>query len=102
MATEILIDVEATIYLIVAITALLSPIIAIVGRAFLSKHRCFIQQQKTLALQATRIESLERHDKNAIDEHDEFAIRLKTLEDDAIEIKIYLKLLLDEAKIKHD
>lgn len=100
--TEVVIDVEATIYLIGAILVILTPIGAVIGRAFLQKHRCFKQQTDTLKAQQTRIESLEKHDNKSLEDHNGYVKRLKALEDDAIEIKLYLKLLLDEAKIKHD
>lgn len=100
--TEVLINVEATLYIIGAILGILTPPGILIGRAFWSKHKFFQQQTKTLEAQQTRIESLEKHDYASGDTHDGFEKRLKTLEDDAIEIKLYLKLLLDNAKIKHD
>ena len=100
--TEIIIDVEAFLGILVTIIGICTPPGIIIGRAFWQKHKCFKQQEITLIAQATRIESLEKHDKSALKEHNDYHSRLRVIEEDAIEIKLYLKLLLDNAGIKHN
>ena len=69
--------------------------VAFIIRYFWNKEKCF------LALK-NKINSLDQRDKISIDEHDGFAGRIKVLENDATEIKIYLRLLLDNAGIKYN
>lgn len=68
---------------------------AFVVKYFWNKEKCF------LALK-NKIDSLDKHDKASYEEHDGFDSRIKELEKDADEIKIYLRLLLDAAGIKYN
>ena len=74
------------------------PAVAAAGgviRYFWKKSQCFVSM-------ANKIKSLDEHDVSSLLTHGDFNGRLKHLEDDAIEIKIYLKQLLKNAGIPYD
>ena len=68
---------------------------AFIVKYFWNKEKCF------LALK-NKINSLDKHDQEGIEEHNGIKSRIDDLEQDATEIKIYLKLLLDNAGIKYN
>ena len=50
---------------------------------------------------ANKIKALDEHDVSSVSTHGDFHTRLKNLEDDAIEIKIYLRQLLTKMDIPY-
>ena len=77
--------------------AILIPLGGIAGviiRYFWKKEKCFITMKN-------KIEELSNRDKGVLTEHDEYDSRLKDLENDAIEIKIYLRQILTELGISY-
>ena len=81
--------------LILAVAVPISIFLIGIGRHFWKKEKCFTKMANTIK----RLEAQERDD---TEKHDGYDERLKALEDDAIQIKIYLKLLLDKEGIKYD
>jgi len=73
------------------------PAVAAAGgiiRYFWKKEQCFVKM-------ANKIKALDEHDVSSVSTHGDFDNRLKNLEDDAIEIKIYLRQLLTKMDIPY-
>lgn len=114
--TEIVIDIEAFLGILVTIIGIATPPGVFIVRAFRNKGKCFVQQtetlvaqQKTIEAQTRRLDSLEKHDKSSVKEHDGLHIEIQDLKHEINQIKMnqvknetYLKMLLDKAKLKHD
>lgn len=66
-----------------------------IGRYFWKKEKCFIKMENA-------IKTLTVHDTGSNDTHDGFEERLDVIEKNQTKNFIYLKLLLDDAKIKYD
>jgi len=90
--TEILFNLEEVLSIITALSIILTPPGIIIGRHFWKKSQCFTAMQN-------KINSLDKHDKDATTVHDDHEDRLDKIETELNEIKIYVTLLLDEAGI---
>jgi len=58
------------------------------------KEKCFIILKQ-------KVEELSKSDEGSSDTHDGFETRLKQIEENQIKNEVYLKLLLDNAKISY-
>ena len=65
-----------------------------VGKYFWKKEKCFTEMKN-------KIDELSKSDGNSMETHGDFNFRLKILENDAIEIKIYLRQLLTKMDIPY-
>lgn len=61
-------------------------------RYFWKKEKCFIEMKN-------KIDELSKHDEGSVEEHSGYEERLKMLENDSIEIKIYLQQILKKLDI---
>jgi len=90
--TEISFNLEQVLSIITALSIILTPPGIIMGRHFWKKSQCFTAMEN-------KINSLNKHDKNANTVHDNHEDRLDKIETELSEIKIYVTLLLDKAEI---
>ena len=65
-----------------------------IGKYFWKKEKCFIEMKN-------KIDELSRHDGTSIETHGDLENRLQVLEDDGIEIKVYLRQILTKLEIPY-
>lgn len=81
--------------ILIAIAGFITPISLIAGRYFINKEKCFTALQYTVT-------QLAKHDEKASIDHDGYNERFDGIETRQQKNEIYLKLLLDNAKIHYD
>ena len=65
-----------------------------IGKYFWKKEKCFTEMKN-------KIEELSKSDGHSSETHGDFNSRLKLLEDDSIEIKVYLRQIFTKLEIPY-
>jgi len=65
-----------------------------IGKYFWKKEKCFTEMKN-------KIEQLSRHDGTSLETNSDLEARLKVVENDGIEIKIYLRQILTKLEIPY-